>query len=75
MSTTGPVADKAREEKAKTESEFRNVANSRKTPTEPAATGQPLTHYHSMFYNILSVGLDFSDRKALLTFESGRILA
>ena len=44
-----------RDEKAKTANEFQNVADSRKTPDQAAATGQPLTHYHSMFYNILSV--------------------
>ncbi|KAF4554291.1 Reticulon-like protein [Elsinoe fawcettii] len=50
----GPVAQKAREEANKTSNEFGNVAASRRVPDERTATGQPLTHYHSMFYNILS---------------------
>ena len=48
------MAQKARDEANKTSSQFSNVANSRVTPSETTATGQPLTHYHSMFYNILS---------------------
>ncbi len=51
----GPVADMAKEQHAKTASEFSNLANSRTTPDKSAATGQPLTHYHSFFYNLLSV--------------------
>ncbi|KAK4942837.1 hypothetical protein LTR66_014659 [Elasticomyces elasticus] len=50
----GPVAEKAKEEVNKTSNEFSNLANSRKTPDQPAATGQSLTNYHSMFYNLLS---------------------
>ncbi|KAF2227431.1 Reticulon-domain-containing protein [Elsinoe ampelina] len=50
----GPVAQKAREEANKTSNEFGNVAASRRVPDQKTATGQPLTHYHSMFYNILS---------------------
>jgi len=49
-----PVAQSAREEAAKTSSEFRDLANARTIPEQPAATGQPLTHYHSMFYRLLS---------------------
>ncbi|KAF2642743.1 hypothetical protein P280DRAFT_468057 [Massarina eburnea CBS 473.64] len=52
--TNGPVADSARAEGAKTKAEFADLANSRTTPGQPAATGQPLTHYHSMFYRLLS---------------------
>ncbi|KAI9804184.1 MAG: hypothetical protein M1825_001586 [Sarcosagium campestre] len=37
-----------------TTNEFSNLANSRTTPSEKTATGQQLTHYHSMFYNLLS---------------------
>ena len=51
----GPVAQNVRDQAAKTSSEFQNLANSRTIPSQPAATGQPLTHYHSMFYNLLSV--------------------
>ncbi|KAF1956964.1 hypothetical protein CC80DRAFT_515856 [Byssothecium circinans] len=50
----GPVADKAKAEGAKTKAEFADLANARTTPDQPAATGQPLTHYHSMFYRLLS---------------------
>ncbi|KAK4995274.1 hypothetical protein LTR28_000580, partial [Elasticomyces elasticus] len=34
-----PVAEKAKEEVNKTSNEFSNLANSRKTPDQPAATG------------------------------------
>ena len=51
------MAENARIQMDKTSNEFSNVANSRKVPDQPAATGQPLTHYHSLFYNILSVSL------------------
>lgn len=51
----GPVADKVKDQQAKTSSEFSNLANSRTKPDQGAATGQPLTHYHSFFYNLLSV--------------------
>nr|QDK59809.1 putative reticulon-like protein [Helminthosporium solani] len=50
----GPVAEKAKAEGAKTKAEFSDLANARTTPDQPAATGQPLTHYHSMFYRLLS---------------------
>ncbi|KAL6715155.1 hypothetical protein ACLMJK_007419 [Lecanora helva] len=50
----GPVADMARDQHAKTASEFSNLSNSRTTPNQPAGTGQPLTHYHSFFYELLS---------------------
>lgn len=51
----GPVADVAKEQHAKTTSEISNLSNSRTTPDKNAATGQPLTHYHSFFYTLLSV--------------------
>ncbi|KAF2749661.1 hypothetical protein M011DRAFT_465336 [Sporormia fimetaria CBS 119925] len=50
----GPVAQNVRAEGAKTRNEFADLANARTTPEQPAATGQPLTHYHSMFYRLLS---------------------
>ncbi|KAK8159832.1 Reticulon-domain-containing protein [Phyllosticta citrichinensis] len=50
----GPVAQNIKSEAAKTQSEFGDLANSRRTPEAPAATGQHLTHYHSMFYRLLS---------------------
>lgn len=40
---SGPVAKNAQREAAKTKNEFADLANSRQTPDEPAATGQPLT--------------------------------
>ncbi|KAF2465585.1 uncharacterized protein BDR25DRAFT_239310 [Lindgomyces ingoldianus] len=49
-----PVAQNVKAETAKTKSEFADLANARTTPNQPAATGQPLTHYHSMFYRLLS---------------------
>ncbi|KAI4284637.1 MAG: hypothetical protein L6R38_001267 [Xanthoria sp. 2 TBL-2021] len=52
--TNGPVADNVRNQSAKTSSEFRNLADSRTSPNKSTATGQPLTHYHSFFYNLLS---------------------
>lgn len=50
----GPVADKARQETAQVQNEFSNLAASRKTPDTQTATGQPLTHYHSALYTLLS---------------------
>ncbi|PSK54757.1 Reticulon-like protein 1 [Elsinoe australis] len=50
----GPMAEKAKEQANKTSNEFSNVAASRQIPDQKTATGQNLTHYHSMFYNILS---------------------
>lgn len=50
----GPVADNVKDQHAKTQAEFSNLAASRTTPTTTTATGQPLTHYHSFFSNLLS---------------------
>jgi len=50
----GPVGQSVQNEAAKTSNEFSNLANARTTPDKPAATGQPLTHYHSLFYRLLS---------------------
>ncbi|KAA8571830.1 hypothetical protein EYC84_001795 [Monilinia fructicola] len=50
----GPVADNVRDQHAKTQAEFSNLANSRAPPAKPAATGQQLTHYHSFFSSLLS---------------------
>jgi ABC-type multidrug transport system fused ATPase/permease subunit len=50
----GPVGKNVKHQSAKTSAEFRDLANARTTPEQPAATGQPLTHYHSMFYRLLS---------------------
>lgn len=51
------MADKVKDAHASTKADFQNLADARKTPAQPAATGQPLTHYHSMFYSLLSVGI------------------
>ncbi|KAI4769338.1 hypothetical protein E4T52_15620 [Aureobasidium sp. EXF-3400] len=50
----GPAAEKARIESQKTSQEYSNLMDSKRVPDQPAATGQPLTHYHSFFYNLLS---------------------
>ncbi|KAL8856051.1 MAG: hypothetical protein Q9178_007307 [Gyalolechia marmorata] len=50
----GPVAENVRNQSAMTSSEFRNLADSRTSPNKSTANGQPLTHYHSFFYNLLS---------------------
>ncbi|KAF1349561.1 Reticulon-domain-containing protein [Delphinella strobiligena] len=52
--TQGPAAQAVYDEKDKTANEFRNVLDSRRVPDQTAANGQALTHYHSLFYNILS---------------------
>ncbi|KAH9909128.1 Reticulon-domain-containing protein [Xylariomycetidae sp. FL2044] len=52
--SNGPVAQNVKDQGAKTSSEFSNLANARQTPSQPAATGQPLTHYHSFFSELLS---------------------
>ncbi|OAK96379.1 hypothetical protein IQ06DRAFT_351809 [Phaeosphaeriaceae sp. SRC1lsM3a] len=50
----GPVGQNVQAEATKTRNEFADLANSRQTPDYKAATGQNLTHYHSMFYRLLS---------------------
>lgn len=50
----GPVGQSVQAEASKTSNEFSNLASARVTPDQPAATGQPLTHYHSLFYRLLS---------------------
>ncbi|KAM0718437.1 hypothetical protein Q7P37_005507 [Cladosporium fusiforme] len=52
--SNGPMADKARAEAATTKNEFSNLAAARQTPSSQTATGQNLTHYHSLFYSLLS---------------------
>lgn len=52
--TNGPVAQSVKEQSAKTSAEASNLAATRKTPDTRAATGQPLTHYHSFFYSLLA---------------------
>ncbi|KAG9235146.1 Reticulon-domain-containing protein [Amylocarpus encephaloides] len=52
--TNGPVAENVKDQHAKTQAEFSNLAASRTTPATLAATGQQLTHYHSFFASLLS---------------------
>lgn len=52
--SNGPVAQNVKEQHAKATAEFSNLAAARQTPSTPAATGQPLTHYHSFFSELLS---------------------
>lgn len=50
----GPVATSVKDEAYRTSNEFANLAASRAPPNTYAATGQPLTHYHSFFTTLLS---------------------
>jgi len=50
----GPVAQNVKDQSQKTTAELSNLANARQTPSQPAATGQNLTHYHSFFSELLS---------------------
>ncbi|KAI4113295.1 MAG: hypothetical protein LQ345_005696 [Seirophora villosa] len=52
--SNGPIGENVKNQSAKTSSEFRNLADSRTSPNKSAVSGQPLTHYHSFFYNLLS---------------------
>ncbi|KAJ4381615.1 hypothetical protein N0V86_002979 [Didymella sp. IMI 355093] len=74
----GPVAQQAKVEGAKTRDEFADLANSKQIPEQKTATGQNLTHYHSMFYRLLSwknpraTGISFA--AAILFILSARYL-
>lgn len=46
--TNGPVAQNVKDHSAKASSELSNLGASLRTPANPVATGQPLTHYHSL---------------------------
>ncbi|ROT40553.1 hypothetical protein SODALDRAFT_99002 [Sodiomyces alkalinus F11] len=52
--SNGPMAQNFQDESAKASNEINNLVASRKTPEYRAATGQPLTHYHSFFSELLS---------------------
>ncbi|RGP73746.1 hypothetical protein FLONG3_6237 [Fusarium longipes] len=54
LSLPGPVAQNVYDHTQKASNELSNLAASRRTPATPAATGQPLTHYHSFFSELLS---------------------
>ncbi|KAJ5730376.1 uncharacterized protein N7483_004884 [Penicillium malachiteum] len=50
----GPVVDNVKSEVNKTAGELNNLKKTRVTPSTTADNGQPLTHYHSLFYSLLS---------------------
>ncbi|KAJ5231204.1 hypothetical protein N7489_011912 [Penicillium chrysogenum] len=52
--TKGPVVDNVKSEASRTGDELRDLKNSRVTPSTTTADGQPLTHYHSLMYSLLS---------------------
>jgi hypothetical protein len=52
--TQGPIAQNVKSETNQAYGELSNLAAARKTPANAAATGQPLTHYHSFFSELLS---------------------
>ncbi|KAJ5190196.1 uncharacterized protein N7498_009181 [Penicillium cinerascens] len=52
--TKGPVIDTVKSEASKTSGELRNLKNSRVTPSTTTDNDQPLTHYHSLLYSLLS---------------------
>ena len=70
----GPVADKARAEAATTKNEFSNLAAARQTPDNKTATGQNLTHYHSLFYSLLSWENPRATAISFVTIVSGILL-
>ena len=73
--SNGPVADVAKDQHAKTTNEMSRLANSRTTPNQSTATGQPLTRYHSFFYNLLSVNRNFvTSVRISANSSSGRTL-
>jgi len=50
----GPVAENVKDQSAKTQADFSNLAAARTAPSTTAANGQQLTHYHSFFSSLLS---------------------
>ncbi|KAL2754449.1 hypothetical protein ACRALDRAFT_1063282 [Sodiomyces alcalophilus JCM 7366] len=52
--SNGPMAQNFQDQSAKASNEINNLVAARKTPDHRAATGQPLTHYHSFFSELLS---------------------
>ncbi|KAJ5976357.1 hypothetical protein N7481_010064 [Penicillium waksmanii] len=52
--TGSPVVDSVKSEASKTSGELRDLKNSRVTPSTTTENGQPLTHYHSLLYSLLS---------------------
>ncbi|KAJ4294861.1 hypothetical protein N0V88_005098 [Collariella sp. IMI 366227] len=52
--TNGPVAQNVMAQSQKASAELSNLAAARQPPNYSTATGQPLTHYHSFFSELLS---------------------
>ncbi|KAI0998326.1 hypothetical protein K3495_g9869 [Podosphaera aphanis] len=52
--TNGPVAENVKQQSAKTQADISKLAATRTAQRTRAATGQPLTHYHSFFHSLLS---------------------
>ncbi|KAK4143351.1 Reticulon-domain-containing protein [Dichotomopilus funicola] len=52
--TNGPVAQNVKTQTSKATDEMSNLAAARHPPSYTAATGQPLTNYHSFFSELLS---------------------
>jgi hypothetical protein len=50
----GPLVQNVKDQHAKTADELSALAASRRPPSHGTATGQPLTHYHSFFSELLS---------------------
>ncbi|KAL9105438.1 MAG: hypothetical protein Q9227_009399 [Pyrenula ochraceoflavens] len=50
----GPVAESVKNQTAKAGNDISGLSSKRAPPDQPAVTGQPLTHYHSFFYSLLS---------------------
>jgi hypothetical protein len=54
LAPTGPLVQNVKDQHAKTADELSALAASRRPPSHGTATGQPLTHYHSFFSELLS---------------------
>ncbi|KAJ5272939.1 hypothetical protein N7478_008064 [Penicillium angulare] len=52
--TGSPVVNTVKSEVNKTSGELQDLKNSRVTPSTTTDNGQPLTHYHSLLYSLLS---------------------
>lgn len=66
----GPVADHVKDQHAKTTSEFRNLADSRTTPEQSTATGQPLTRKSNILVSMFIMDADSLGRLPLVLLQS-----
>lgn len=57
------MAQNVKDQSAKTSAEASALAATRKTPGTKTTTGQPLTHYHSFFYSLLTVSVEREDAR------------